>query len=111
MTKEEISLLNQLVSVFLENAELRVKLRKDLTIDYWKTVVDKLLLDNDIKLLQGNGSISQDDMRKHIQTEYEKFDNRRKQLDASLADKQDLEELEKEARSVKGRGLRIQDNA
>ena len=104
LTKEEISLLNQLVSVFLENAELRVKLRKDLTIDYWKTVVDKLLLDNDVKLLQGNGSVSQEAMREYVLMEYDKFDARRKQLDASLADKQDLEDLEEEARSVKRGG-------
>lgn len=103
LTKDEISLLNQLVSVFLENAELRVKLRKDLTIDYWKTVVDKLLLDNDVKLLQGNGSVSQEAMREYVLIEYDKFDARRKQLDASLADKQDLEELEEEVRSARRR--------
>lgn len=106
LTKDEISLLNQLVSVFLENAELRVKLRKDLTIDYWKTVVDKLLLDNDVKLLQGNGSVSQEAMREYVLAEYDKFDDRRKKSEALLADKQDLEELEEEARRLKGRGLR-----
>ncbi|MCQ2381499.1 MAG: virulence RhuM family protein [Acidaminococcaceae bacterium] len=101
LTKDEIEVLNQLVSVFLENAELRVKLRKDLTIGYWQTVVDKLLLDNDIKLLQGNGNISHADMEQFVDAEYEKFDNRRKRSDALTADKQDLEELEEEIKKIK----------
>lgn len=101
LTKEEIDVLNQLVSAFLENAELRVKLRKDLTIGYWQTVVDKLLLDNDIRLLQGNGGISQDEMRNYVEKEYDKFDSRRKKLEAETADKQDLEELEAEVKKIK----------
>ena len=100
LTKEEIEVLNQLVSAFLENAELRVKLRKDLTIAYWQTVVDKLLLDNDIKLLQGNGNISQDAMRKYVEEEYDKFETRRKKEDTVAADKKDLEELEEEVRTL-----------
>lgn len=68
---------------------------------YWQTVVDKLLLDNDIKLLQGNGNISHADMEQFVDAEYEKFDNRRKRLDALTADKQDLEELEEEIKKIK----------
>ncbi len=100
LTKEEIEVLNQLVSAFLENAELRVKLRKDLTIAYWQIVVDKLLLDNDIKLLQGNGNISQDAMRKYVEEEYDKFETRRKKDDIIAADKKDLEELEEEVKTL-----------
>jgi len=101
LTKDEIEVLNHIVSAFLENAELRVKLRKDLTIAYWQTVVDKLLQDNDIKLLQGNGNVSQEDTKQYVQIEYDKFDSRRKKLDAMAADKQDLEELEEEIKRIK----------
>lgn len=68
---------------------------------YWRMVVDKLLLDNDIKLLQGNGNISHADMEQFVDAEYEKFDNRRKRLDVLTADKQDLEELEEEIKKIK----------
>lgn len=101
LTKDEIEVLNHIVSAFLENAELRVKLRKDLTIAYWQTVVDKLLRDNDIKLLQGNGNVSQEDTKQYVQIEYDKFDSRRKKLDAIAADKQDLEELEEEIKQIR----------
>ena len=43
LVKDEIDKLNRLVMLFLESAELRVKERKDLTLDYWRSNVDALL--------------------------------------------------------------------
>lgn len=40
-------------------------------------------------------------MEQFVDAEYEKFDNRRKRLDALTADKQDLEELEEEVKKIK----------
>lgn len=36
LSNEELDKLNRLVTIFLESAELRVKERKDLTIDFWR---------------------------------------------------------------------------
>lgn len=55
LTNDEIDSLNRLVTIFLESAELRVKLRKDLTLDYWRNTVDKLLADHGIPLLSHHG--------------------------------------------------------
>ncbi len=41
--EDEIDSLNRLVSIFLESAEMRVKERRDLTIDYWRNNVNSLL--------------------------------------------------------------------
>lgn len=43
LTQDEIDTLNRLVVIFLEQAELRVKERKDLTLAFWRDNVDALL--------------------------------------------------------------------
>ncbi|CAM3357886.1 Hydroxyacid dehydrogenase [Helicobacter labetoulli] len=43
LKKEELDSLNRLVNVFLESAELRVKDKQTLTMDFWRQNVDSLL--------------------------------------------------------------------
>ena len=101
LTADEIDILNRLVSIFLESAELHVKMRKDLTLDFWRASVDKLLLDHGVPLLQSHGSISMEQAQKHARQIYETFDARRKAYEAAQADALDLFELEQEAGSIK----------
>lgn len=101
LTADEIDVLNRLVSIFLESAELHVKMRKDLTLDFWRASVDKLLLDHGVPLLQSHGSISMEQAQKHARQLYETFDTRRKAYEAAQADTLDLFELEQEAGSIK----------
>lgn len=98
---DEIDILNRLVSIFLESAEFRVKMRKDLTLDFWRASVDKLLLDHDVPLLKSHGKISMEQAKKRAALVYEEFDARRKAYEAVQADELDLLELEQEAASVK----------
>lgn len=46
------------LSEYLETAELRVKERKDLTLDYWRQNVDALLAFQGKDVLAGNGTVS-----------------------------------------------------
>lgn len=101
LTADEIDILNRLVSIFLESAELHVKMRKDLTLDFWRASVDKLLLDHGVPLLQSHGSVSMEQAQKHARQLYETFDARRKAFEAAQADALDLFELEQEAGSIK----------
>lgn len=101
LTGDEIDVLNRLVTIFLESAELHVKMRKDLTLDFWRASVDKLLLDHSVPLLHSHGKISMDEAQAHVRKIYEAFDARRKAFDAAQADALDLLELEHEAKSVK----------
>ena len=94
LTADEIDSLNRLVVIFLESAELRVKNRNDLTIDYWRNNVNQLLTFNDYEVLQGAGSISQKAMEQIVGERYLTFDARRKAEDAAQADRDDLAELE-----------------
>ena len=96
----EIDKLNRLVNIFLESAELRVKDRKDLTLDYWRDNVNGLLSFQGQKILNGNGSVSNSVMENHVKHVYETFDSRRKAYEAVLADQEELkllEELERRA--------------
>lgn len=101
LTSDEIDVLNRLVTIFLESAELHVKMRKDLTLDFWRASVDKLLLDHGVTLLQSHGKITMEQAQTHARKVYEEFDARRKAFDAAQADELDLLELEQEAKSIK----------
>lgn len=98
---EEIDKLNRLVNIFLESAELRVKDRKDLTLDYWRDNVNGLLSFQGQKILNGNGSVSNSVMENHVKHVYETFDSRRKVYEAELADQEDLKLLEELEQRVK----------
>ena len=94
LSEDEIDTLNRLVVIFLENAELRVKERKDLTINYWKQNVDALLSFQGKDVLIGRRTISNDDAEEKALKEYGSFDARRRQYEALKADQDDLKELE-----------------
>lgn len=100
LTNDELDILNRLVTVFLETAELRVKLRSDLTLSYWLESVDKLLTDNGVPLLTDKGRISHEAMKKIVDRKYEEFDFTRKQAEAQEADMLDMQELEEEAKLI-----------
>jgi hypothetical protein len=94
LNEDEIDTLNRLVTIFLETAELRAKNRADLTMSYWQENVDRLITFNEKPLLSGKGRISHKAMEEKVHALYEEFDARRKHLDATDADKQDLAEIE-----------------
>ena len=101
LTSDEIDVLNRLVTIFLESAELHVKMRKDLTLDFWRASVDKLLLDYGVPLLHSHGKVTMEQAQIHARKIYEEFDARRKAFDAAQADELDLLELEQETKNIK----------
>lgn len=101
LSEDEIDSLNRFVMVFLETAELRAKNRQDITTDFWRENIDKIIQLNDKKLLSHKGSVSNAQMEQQVAEIYEKFDSRRKAFDAKLADDQDLEELKQLETEIK----------
>lgn len=93
LTEDELDFLNRLVVIFLDTAEMRAKNRSSLTIDFWRESVDKLLAFNDMKILEGKGSISNREMEEIAYNEYEEFNAMRKKYDARAADEEDLKLL------------------
>lgn len=93
LTEDELDTLNRLVSIFLDTAELRVKMRKTLTLQFWEDNIDKLITDNDFKILDDKGNRSRIQADKEVEQIYLEFDKRRKEYEAKEADKQDAQEL------------------
>lgn len=101
LTHDEIDTLNRLVVLFLESAELRAKNRKDLTMQFWRENIDKILEFQDKNVLRDAGSISNAAMEKQVRIIYALFDERRKAIESREADEADLEELKRLEEKVK----------
>ena len=93
LNNDELDSLNRLVMIFLESAELRIKNRRSLTIDFWRSNVDQMLEFNGFKILNNAGSISSNDMKQIVSKRYEVFNQKRKVEAAMQADLDDLQEL------------------
>ena len=100
LTENELDSLNRIVTIFLESAELRAKMRKDLTMRYWEENVDKIIMDHDLPLLDDKGNRSHKQMESMVEEIYLEFDKRRKAYDAQQADRQDEEEIKAEMKML-----------
>ena len=97
---DEIDSLNRLVDIFLTSAEERVKSRRDLTLDYWRKNVDNLLTFQEKDILQGVGSMTNNEAEQKAKQIYDLFNAKRKQLEAEIADAEDLKMLEDLERKI-----------
>ena len=104
LSADEVDTLNRLVVIFLEQAELRVKERQSLTLDYWRQNVDRLLAFNDRPVLTHAGAISNEEMKAIAQDRYEAFDHRRREAETLAADDEDLKTLESIEEQAKQKG-------
>jgi len=93
LDENEIDTLNRLVTIFLESAELRAKDRMDITTNFWKENVDKILEFQEKKILIGKGHVSSIQMKEKVKELYTTFDKRRKTIEAENADQLDINEL------------------
>ena len=95
LNNDEIDSLNRLTILFLDSAEIRVKERKDLTLDFWRENVNRLLEFQGKDVLTDKGYISNAEMEKIVSARYDEFNHRRKIADAKKADEEDIDELYK----------------
>ena len=100
LQSDEIDSMNRLVEIFLTSAEERVKGRRDLTLDYWRKNVNSLLTFQDKDILQGRGTITNEEAEIIVHQIYDNFNAQRKQLDAQQADAEDMEMLENLEKSI-----------
>ena len=103
LSADEVDTLNRLVVIFLEQAELRAKDRQPLTLDYWRSNVDRLLQFNDRPVLQGAGKVSNEDAKQIAHERYERFDAQRRSSEALAAEAEDLKTLEQVEKQAKKR--------
>ncbi len=101
LTEDEIDTLNRLVVIFLESAELRAKNRMDITMDFWRENIDKILDLHDKKILTHAGSISKIAMENKVKEIYSNFDKKRKEYNALKADNDEMIELKQIEQNIK----------
>jgi hypothetical protein len=101
LNADEVDSLNRLTVIFLETAELRVKERKDLTLAYWQSNVDRLLEFQDKAVLKSKGRVSHDQMEAKVADIYLEFDARRKKEDVDKAEAEDLRALDQAETIIK----------
>lgn len=104
LTHDEIDSLNRLTALFLDSAELRVKERRNLTLDFWRNNVDALLNFQNKNVLRDAGRISNKQMESRVSEIYDEFALRRKKQEAIDADRADLAELQEIENEAKHRG-------
>lgn len=100
LSQEELSNLNQLVTMFLDFAEDRAKKRKEITMDEWMNQTHKFLSLYDRNLLTDAGSKSRQQMEDHVEKQFEKFESHRKELEATLSEKEYLTDLKNTVKHI-----------
>ena len=104
LQRDEIESLNRLVDIFLTSAEERVRGRRDLTLEYWRKNVDNLIMFQEKDLLQGKGTVSNEEAECVAHKVYDRFNAKRKQIEAQMSDDEDLKMLEDLERDIIQKG-------
>lgn len=73
LSKDELEVLNRIVSLYLDFAELQALEEKPMTMKDYANQLDYFLSMTKKELLEGKGSISHEEAIKHARQEYEKF--------------------------------------
>lgn len=98
LNNDEIDTLNRLTTIFLETAELHVKERRDLTLDFWRRNVDAILTLQGKDILSNVGRMTNAQMEKIVNEIYVRFEKKRKAYEAQMADAEDMKLLEAAAK-------------
>ena len=73
LNKDELDLLNRIVSMYLDYAELQAKNRKMMYMEDWTLKLNAFLQFNEKEILEGKGRISQEIANKLVIEEYGKY--------------------------------------
>ncbi len=98
--EEEISELNRIVTMWLNFAEDQAKRRKQVFIKDWERKLDQFLEFNDRRVLSRAGKVSKQEADDHAQSEYAKFEIRRREYKESLGQEENIRQLEEAARQL-----------
>lgn len=91
---DEIDILNRIVNVFLEQAELKLLRRQELLTADWQEYLGKFLRENDLPILDNPGRVSHQDAVNHAENQYLEFECKRRELAEQEAEKRFLEDLQ-----------------
>ena len=100
----EIKDLNQIVTMFLDTAELRARRRQTMRLGDWDSVLDNFLSSNELPLLRNAGTVSAKQAEAIAHVRYAEFDAKRREAERTVAEQiDDLSELQRIVEASKGR--------
>ena len=100
LDEHEIDTLNRIVVMFLDQAEFRAQRRQDIKMRDWTAFLDKFLRDTELPVLEGAGTVTQEDARAWAESQYERFVERRRLQAEQAAEKQYIEDLQSAAATL-----------
>ncbi len=100
LNRDEIELLNLIVSQYLDFAELQARTRKPMAMRDWARKLDDFLKVNDREILPGLGRVSAQLARETAEREFDRFDGKRRLEEDSAAEREFERELEQKARQL-----------
>lgn len=102
LQQDELERLNRIVTMYLDYAEDQAKRQHPMTMEQWASKLDAFLAFNDHKVLQHAGKISHDVAKNLVETEYQKFVERRRiENDALDSDFDRLVETSQQLKPIK----------
>ncbi len=103
LTKEEMELLNLIVTQYLDFAEFQARTRKTMYMRDWARKLDDFLRLNDREVLNGLGKISAQLAKEKADRQFDKFDQQRRELEDALAAEEfarEVSELESKTKQI-----------
>lgn len=97
---DEIEILNRIVNVFLEQAELKVIRRQELLTADWQEYLGKFLRENDLPILDNPGRVSHQQAITHAEKQYLEFESKRIELAEQEAEARYVEDLKSSVKLV-----------
>lgn len=100
LSRDELSELNRIVTMYLDFAEDQARRRQTVTMDEWAEKLDAFLQFNGRDLLAGAGGIRAAVAKSLAEGRYEEFDAHRRRAEAADADAADFAAIEKLGRDA-----------
>ncbi len=103
LDEKEISLLNRIVVMWLDAAELKVLQKQQIYVNEWEMLLNNFIINNDLPLLKGSGKIKRLQAKEIAENIYDKFNEQRRAQRETDAEANYLEDLQNGVKLVAAR--------
>jgi hypothetical protein len=100
LKENEIEELNRIVVMWLDFAEDQARHRRQVFMKDWEIKLDEFLKFNQRNVLSTAGKISKKDADEYARTEYERFEERRREYKETTGKEETIKQLEEAAKSL-----------
>ena len=103
LNTREIDTLNRIVVMFLDQTEFRAQRRQDIKMGDWTIFLDKFLRNTELPVLEGAGSVRQNDAQVWAEGQYDQFAERRRREAEQAAEKRYIEDLRSATKTLEAK--------